>query len=62
MPLVGLVMFSLLFTVILLITIFIQYRIKKYYGDEDEIEDEDENENDKIDDEQDDEDEEYEIK
>ena len=55
-------MFSLLFTVILLITIFIQYRIKKYYGDEDEIEDEDENENDKIDDEQDDEDEEYEIK
>ena len=62
MPLVGLVMFSLLFTVILLITIFIQYRIKKYYGDEDEIEDEDEDENDKIDDEQDDEDEEYEIK
>ena len=62
MPLVGLVMFSLLFTLILLITIFIQYRIKKSYGDDDEIEDEDEDENDKIVDEQDDEDEEYEIK
>ncbi|POY39648.1 hypothetical protein C3L50_10840 [Flavobacterium alvei] len=61
MPLVGLVMFSLLFTLILLITIIIQYRIKKSYGDEDEIEDEDEDENDKIDEEQDDEDEEYEI-
>lgn len=64
MPLVGLVMFSLLFTLILLITVFIQYRIKKSYGDDDEIEDEDEdeNENDKIDEEQDEEDEEYEIK
>ncbi|WP_269240294.1 hypothetical protein [Flavobacterium limnophilum] len=61
MPLVGLVMFSLLFTLILSITIFIQYRIKKSYGDDDEIEDEDEDENDKIEDEQDDEDEEYEI-
>ena len=61
MPLVGLVMFSLLFTLILLITIFIQYRIKKSYGDDDEIEDEDEDENDKIEDEQDDEDEEHEI-
>lgn len=62
MPLVGLVMFSLLFTLILLIIVFIQYRIKKSYGDDDEIEEEVENENDKIDDEQDDEDEEYEIK
>lgn len=63
MPLVGLVMFSLLFTLILLITVFIQYRIKKSYGDDDEIEDEVEDENDKIEDEQDDEDEneEYEI-
>lgn len=62
MSLVGLLMFSLLFTLILLITVFIQYRIKKSYGDDDEIEDEDEDENDKIVDEQDDEDEEHEIK
>ena len=38
MPLVGLVMFSLLFTLILFITMFIQYRIKKSYGDDDENE------------------------
>jgi predicted histidine transporter YuiF (NhaC family) len=51
MPLVGLTMFSLLLTLILFITIIIQYRIKKSYGD-DEIEeiDEIEDENDKIED------------
>ncbi|MBW4358880.1 hypothetical protein [Flavobacterium taihuense] len=43
MPLVGLINISLLFTLILFITMFIQYRIKKLYGndEEDEIEDED---------------------
>ncbi len=33
-PLVGLVMFSFLFTLILFIAIFIQYRAKKYYEEE----------------------------
>jgi len=50
MPLVGLVMLSLLFTVILFITMFIQDRIKKSYGDDEIDEDEDEDENDKIED------------
>ncbi|MRX67025.1 hypothetical protein SAMN06265349_102957 [Flavobacterium resistens] len=48
MPLVGLINFSILFTLILFVTIIIQYRIKKSYGD-DEI-DEIEDENDKIED------------
>lgn len=42
MPLVGLVMMSLFFTLILFITMIIQDRIKKSYEDvEDDIEDED---------------------
>jgi hypothetical protein len=53
MPLVGLVMFSLLFTIILFITMFIQERIRKSYEDDevDKIEDEE----DKIEDEYDEE-------
>jgi hypothetical protein len=41
MPLVGLVMFSLLFTLILFITMIIQDRIKKSYENDggDEVED-----------------------
>jgi hypothetical protein len=51
MPLVGLVMLSLLFSVILFITILIQYRIKKsYIDDEDDQIDKIEDENDKIED------------
>jgi tellurite resistance protein TehA-like permease len=34
MPLVGLIMFSLFFTLILIITMIIQYRIKKSYEEE----------------------------
>ncbi|REH00928.1 hypothetical protein [Flavobacterium aquicola] len=57
LPLVGLIMFSLLFTVILFITMIIQDRIKKSYGNE-EIEEIDkvEDENDKIEEYEDDED------
>lgn len=52
MPLVGLVMVSLFFSGILFITILIQDRIKKSYGNEEEDEeDEEEDVNDKIDDE-----------
>ena len=57
MPLVGLIMVSLFFSFILFITIIIQYRIKKSYGDDDEIEDEEEDENDKIEDNENEEDE-----
>lgn len=52
MPLVGLIMFSLLFTVILFITILIQDRIRKSYGEEEE---EEEDEEDKIENEYDEE-------
>lgn len=56
MPLVGLTMFSLLFTFFLFITMIVQDRIKKSYGEDesDEI-DETEDENDKIEDNDDDE-------
>lgn len=49
MPLVGLIMVSLFFSVILFITILIQNRIKKSYGDEEDEVDEEEDINDKID-------------
>lgn len=51
MPLVGLIMFSLLFSLILFITMIVQDRIKKSYGDdEDEEIDKIEDEDDKLED------------
>jgi hypothetical protein len=57
MPLVGLIMFSLLFTLILFITMIIQDRIKKSYGDDEIEDDEIEDEDDKIEDNENEEDE-----
>jgi hypothetical protein len=53
MPLVGLVTVSLFFSLILFITMIIQDRIKKSYGDDEDEEDHEEDENDKIEDEED---------
>ena len=53
MPLVGLINVSLFLTLILFITIFIQYRIKKSYGDDEDEKDNEEDEQDKIEDEED---------
>ena len=57
MPLVGLVMLSLLFSVILFITMLIQDRIRKSYEDDEIDKVEDEDEDDKIEDNENEEDE-----